>query len=465
MSLFNYTEFTPCWRAFTGFVSLTSKDCKTAVLDFDKTYNATSGSLMLSGRVAFSIYLHQKHTLRLFIGADPASIRERFSALIEPPTVLQQQNLYPAWVRFNSSHLAPSLPPKDDDGDEWTWHPPTNRQASDAKTLAAAVKNAGLTDLVLVGSSRMRTFFYDLILLLSPRENFTAQKSHGHIEHSLPSHNLTLLYHFFDCSRDIPKTTRIIPSYSNSIHSLGEYFKNYSICSFNNKEAGRRQAVIFSTGICEAQLSKGLYFRAKLPHLLEYLFSECRRPGNTSSSLLVVKSEESVDPRHSYVEALNDNRLTLRDSALERGLPYLDSYRITRLFKIFNDSYDGTHFYSLKRKYCGNRASMTVANLMLDFVLGEMSTSTAATAAVGPPPRLPHTDVVALSQRDGTVIALNNKRRSTFYLVLNNTKHAFPNWDTFVAFGKDWSDVISMGADEFNSFPLGDPLPALVTCN
>jgi len=151
---------------------------------------------MLSGRVVFSIYLRQKHTLRLFIGADPASIRERFSALIEPPTVLQQQNLYPAWVRFNSSHLAPSLPPKDDDGDEWTWHPPTNHQASDAKTPAAAVKNAGLTDLVLVGSSRMRTFFYDLILLLSPLE-----KSHGH---SLPSHNLTLLHHFFDCSRDIP---------------------------------------------------------------------------------------------------------------------------------------------------------------------------------------------------------------------------------------------------------------------
>ena len=97
---------------------------------------------------------------------------------------------------------------------------------------------------------------------------------------------------------------------------------------------------------------------------------------------------------------------------------------------------------------------------MLDFVLGEMSTSTAATAVVGPPPRLPHTDVVALSQRDGTVIALNNKRRSTFYLVL---KHAFPIWETFVGFGKDWIDVISMGADEFNSFPLIDPLPALVT--
>jgi len=102
--------------------------------------------------------------------------------------------------------------------------------------------------------------------------------------------------------------------------------------------------------------------------------------------------------------------------------------------------------------------------LMLDFVLGEISSSTAATAAVGPP-RLPHTNVVAVSQREGTVIALNNKRHSTFYLVLNNTKHAFPNWDTFVGFGKDWSDVISIGADEFNSFPLGDPLPALVTWN
>ena len=65
LSLFNYTEFTPCWRTFTGFVSLTSKDCKTAVLDFDRTYNATSGSLMLSGRVAFSrkCVIHPRKTL------------------------------------------------------------------------------------------------------------------------------------------------------------------------------------------------------------------------------------------------------------------------------------------------------------------------------------------------------------------------------------------------------------------
>jgi hypothetical protein len=70
---------------------------------------------------------------------------------------------------------------------------------------------------------------------------------------------------------------------------------------------------------------------------------------------------------------------------------------------------------------------------------------------------------VAAAPHDGTVITLNNKRCSTLYLVLNNTKHAFPNWETLVGYGKDWSDVESMGISEFNSFPLGDPLPVLVS--
>ena len=524
-------SYTTCFRAAVAFASLSSQDTKTAVLDFDRLFNATSGSLFFSGRVGFSIYLrdNQSYVVRLWAG--PGAGQELRLLLEEPvpqhiialtsvsapvssfltamvPSSSSSSSASqdaPAWVRWTrpaASSLPPS--PKDDDGDAWSWHPPQPALLASSAQLVAAVRRSNLTELVLVGSSRVRTLFYDVILLLDPDATFEAQKTHGNLQHSFPPSllNLTLLYHFFDCSLDISKGSKVLSSYARSIDALGAFFKNHSLCSHNGNcqhaqqqqqqplnhsrahahahnhthAHARRQAVVFSTGICEASLARKAHFHAHLPSLLDYLETECHHPSprQCQDSALLVKSEESVDPGVRIFDSLNDLRFHLQ-AVVETNhsrLSFLDSFHLTRAFKVYNDSYDGLHFYSLQRAYVGNRASRTVAALMTDAVLrlfsggggSSLLPSSLPSSLALPPPaslRLPHTTVVASTPGDGDLVSLSDKRHKTLYILFNGSKHAVPNWDTFLALRQDWGDVQLLGASDFEAVPLGTPLPPL----
>jgi hypothetical protein len=46
-------------------------------------------------------------------------------------------------------------------------------------------------------------------------------------------------------------------------------------------------------------------------------------------------------------------------------LPVLDTFHLTRSFKLYNDSVDGIHFYSEQREYIGNLASQFALKMIL----------------------------------------------------------------------------------------------------
>ena len=207
----------------------------------------------------------------------------------------------------------------------------------------------------------------------------------------------------------------------------------------------------------------------------------------------MIKSEESVDPRHTYWNGLNDNRKVLQQLAHHHFLlPYFDSFRITRMWKIFNDSYDGTHFYSMERKFVGNIASTTAANLMVDFVfqtldgqqqqqqqqgpnksstplLESIPTTTSVSSSSSSSSHiilqssslqsLPYTVTVSSCKDDGEIIALSTKRNPELFFVLNSSKHSFPSWDAFQALKLDHGETNYLDTKEFEAFPLGAAMP------
>lgn len=501
VALFNYANYTNCWRRAHAFVTLTSDDTKTSVVDFVRVYNSTSGGLTMSGRGFFTTYLAQQYFLRLYAGLDSSGVRELFAFPIVAVPPSNMTTLHPAWVRFNRTSWI-RTDPRDDSGYAWTWYPDLSLTTLD---LTKAIQRSNLTDLVLIGSSRMRTLYYDLIKQFAPQDEFQAEKLHGSMDHHVAQLNLTIHFSFFDCKRDVLKGTSVLPNYENNIKYLKILFREKSLCSYNQNcehhrrsEASssspvqppfgfhpKRQAIVFSTAICEAHLSKTHHFRKAIPRFLEFLNGECNlsRP-HCQDSTLLIKSEESVDPRHTYWNSLNDNRRVLQQLAHHRNLPYFDSFRITRMWKIFNDSYDGTHFYSLERKYVGNIASTTTANLMADFVFQILdaqqhgpnkystptlleSFPTATTTNVSSSQRisislqsLPYTSTVNSCKDDGKVIAQSTKRNNPeLFFVLNSSKHSFPSWDAFQALKLDFGETRYLDKKEFEAFPLGAAMP------
>lgn len=59
------------------------------------------------------------------------------------------------------------------------------------------------------GTSRMRTFYYDLLSYFGfSSDEIDAYKAHHHMSHNILAHakvNITLHYHWNDCESDVPK--------------------------------------------------------------------------------------------------------------------------------------------------------------------------------------------------------------------------------------------------------------------
>lgn len=468
------TQSSVCFRQTTLFASVTSARSKAAV-DFTRIKNITAGTTLfhLGHYILLLPTKHCPYTLRLFAGAGEEPIAER-NAWVLPEDFLRISNPTEKSQRACCSSVLEITGQgqwtKQTTGqDEWHWSPSLcDYCPRNAAALTQLVSERGLKDLTLIGSSRARTLFYDLITLLAPDDKFVAEKAHHPLLHHISNGRLDLKLHYLilDCVLDVPKGTKMLNTYNRVKDNISHFLRNNSLCQYGAGETGKAQAVIFSTGICEADRVKQSYFERHIPSLLSFIHNQCAPRGANSS--LVFKTEESVDPSLRYFNDLNTNTHYIAQT-LQNSLDPLQNYSSTvrafvdttslsRSFKIFNDSLDGVHYYSVHTPFIGDKASTTIASLVLQAALEEgRSLANNSNENLD---YLPHTILQRVHPLDGTLVASDRNKKS-IYQISNGAKRAVPDWDTFLSLGSDWSDIELMADAEFQALPTGLPLPSV----
>ena len=291
-----------CARRSKAFIWISSLRSK-LVVDLSRYHNLSSGHTTFSGSGGFRpIRGVSEYKLRLYIG-EPGSIECGGSkGLVSHDFSVVYTSVQPLPECTSSSQAAAggSWAAASDHDDmssdasygDWLWTPincsRSTRNQSDA--LAYFLETAmarNLTDIVLVGTSRVRTLYYDLIDMLDPSifKNILAhKKSHHHMNHSLPSHGgLRVWYHHFECGA---KKYHNFGGYNDAWSNIVLDFKTNGICQFNNHSGS--QAVVFSTGICESVTGDTKSFAENYPPILRRLRNLC----NSSRTAFIVKSEE-----------------------------------------------------------------------------------------------------------------------------------------------------------------------------
>ena len=451
-----------CFRTTRIFGSVTSPTSK-AALDFNRIKNYSSGTTLfkLEPR-GVSLEANVLNTLRIFAGAGGGDLRQYLDWAI--PAELSPVRSDPLTTCKSVLEIAqPGQWTLNTTGTdrEWQWSPAACKyRPPSALELIDQIKQQKLTDLAVIGSSRDRTIFYDLISLLAPNDKFTAEKAHHALFHHVHNNdlNLKLYFHSLDCSLDIPKGTRTLNTYSRTMGSIGNFLQNNSLCSYSATDPAVKQVVVFSTGICEADRARQPEFEQHLPTLLTYMHEQCHR-ARSPNSRLVFKSEESVDPSLRYFDDLSTfDWVIAKALANVSAHAFVNTLPIGRSYKIYNDSADGVHYYG-SRPFVGNEASATFAKVVLQAALeqgGEADYRTALRLAVE---STPHTTILRSHPLDGTLVAAAHDKK-TIFAVINGVRRPIPDWDTFLAFGADWSEIIILRDEEFHAIPLGASLPS-----
>jgi len=157
-----------------------------------------------------------------------------------------------------------------------------------------------LTDLLLIGSSRMRTFFYDLLLFLGiDEESMKPQKKQVNFNHTVhfdlsslgrrnnisnantataTTRSINVHFHWLNCRVDIDKSENIKNNYKHSIENLKKHFVEIGVCNSRNVSLTSRPhrfAVVFATGICEADRSNHNSFKTQVQAVVDFVYQEC----------------------------------------------------------------------------------------------------------------------------------------------------------------------------------------------
>jgi len=360
----------------------------------------------------------------------------------------------------------------------------------------------------------MRTFYYDLLQFLGQNETAMEpkkmQENFNHTltfwpgkkrDEALKAMRINVHFHWLNCRVDIDKEGNIRNNYKNSIADLETHFAKIGVCSRRNETletSNHRFAVVIATGICEADRSNHKSFKDNVATLLNYVYEQCWAPSVSMSSslavrtkmcdskfrrdLFLVKLEESIDPKlrmyspllennwHTLNQTLPQLQYRLRATNNRMHVPVLDTFHVARSFKLFNDSIDGIHFYSERRKYIGNVASQAVLKFILSSWMAQAAdqfrcsnnpTPTLPTDSgenivdvISHADQFPRHDTVKVSFSDGRLIRVP-KNKNKFYLILNGKKHIISNYDTFSALGLDWRSSEFVSHQELDAFEVG----------
>lgn len=247
------------------------------------------------------------------------------------------------------------------------WHPwggctiPAVPSSEDLKQVH------GVGQIAIIGTSRPRTFFYDMLRLMKYRFDDPKDK-HGDMSvRSATGPDVNFMWG--DCMNDLKPG----PLYG-TLESSDAYEKHFSSWVTEHKVCeSKPSVVVFSIGMCEIDRSPFDTAERYVRNVLRRVAQTCRRPHR-----IIVASEMAVHQEYKgplTENGMSNERIVLINGILQReaqrlGLEFLDLYNITSSY-FPNDSREPLAHYFQKKKehekpsYLGNKASRQVAKILL----------------------------------------------------------------------------------------------------
>lgn len=245
-------------------------------------------------------------------------------------------------------------------------------------------------------------------------------------------------------------------SYQHTLAELARHFDEIGVCThmssiptYYQRNADFKAppaadthpyAVVMSTGICEMHKIQIQNFRQLVSSIVQFVHESCTghmqsnsahsdgtdtvASGTTNPNIFLFKLEESIDIKimiaqplfeandylyHHVIPALNKNL------PVHAHIPILDTYHISRAWKIYEDAVDGWHYYG--EGFLGDTASQSIVALILTKFVHKMRQNlyTMQSAVVS----APHADnSVVYDQYSGKILSVKDSTQ--------HSVHAFP---------------------------------------
>ena len=222
--------------------------------------------------------------------------------------------------------------------------------------------------LMVVGTSRPRTVFYDIVEMLGV-EVKDAHKAHNDLSFQLGPNadGPHIVYAFHDVAEDMVPISfgRLDGPPTCTVQHLDSVLAEFGFCAPTSKPS----AIVFTTGagiISRALPPDELTRAAEYTHQeLLHLLARCRG----SPTRLIIAGEMALH-NHEFEPGSNsfrDNRnvafnALVQDVASDLGLPFIDTHRTSLSARHTGDV---AHYYDPHRPFVGNAVSKHVASLYL----------------------------------------------------------------------------------------------------
>lgn len=246
-----------------------------------------------------------------------------------------------------------------------------------------------ISSIMYIGTSRVRTLYYDLLFFLEEGSDVHVEKAHMHLKKTIlynGSYPIDVHFHWLDCTSDVNKRSSVKwvhESYAASTADLLRHFQEVNVCSsndtFNSNGNGKgnikKSLVLLVTGICELDhLSTNSDLNKYYVDFLSAVEGACHTLAH-----LLVESEMSSNYHYWFHAGMRQfttdlfSKLVPGFNRRQRvSIPIMDAYHATRYW-ISNG--DWVHYYNLNNTYRGNVASLAVSNMTLHAFLHTMNTT------------------------------------------------------------------------------------------
>jgi hypothetical protein len=287
----------------------------------------------------------------------------------------------------------PSSPPGYWRGDEWI-DPAAADGGGPAAAAADAVLLAGVGRLLLIGSSRPRTLFYDLVALAGGGGG-APRRAHEDLAHG------RLAFHWDDCEPDLGRKPYgpLDPAAAAAIPTVLRWLDSEGACAPRAAAARPPDAVVYTPGACWAAraLAPGALAAAAAAAaaLLRALAGRCAARGHA----VIVATEMALHPPRAWLmrragglslstESFNPQRLLAVSrraaaAAAEAGVPAVDLHPLSAAFHPNTGAEPYAHYYAAPpaadaEHFAGNAASLAAARAVLRAAAAAAAAAVAA---------------------------------------------------------------------------------------